>query len=206
MDAATARASLSALLVDGTALFFALRSLAPGSSLDYFRLDQFLKASIPGLSSWATALFFTSWDRGNDGQRKFLEFIESRFRWKVDRVPTHDAVVCPPIRSADGSDEVPAFIRFDSRISFSLGRLAEEYSHIVVLSDSFSLAAPMEETAKRGTQVALAFFGQLLDPRWGKLLRAADSSPVEFLDLDKGELFSGGPMQTRTSSGLSSLP
>jgi hypothetical protein len=201
----SSRAPIGALLVDGTALFLGARNLADGGSVDYLRLDQLLKSLVPGLQNWQPAIFFTSWDRGNDGQNKFLEFLESRIGWTVDRIVTHDTLVRPPARAAEEADEGQLFIKLDAQIAFSLGRLVEKCSHIVVLGDSFNLAAPMEETAKRGTHVSLAYFDRLLDPRWRRILRLP-KSPIDFFDLSHASLFNGGAARPRTKSGLSSLP
>lgn len=198
----------TALLVDGTALFLSSRTLEREKNLDYLSLDQRLKIAAR-VKSFDLALFFTSFDPNNDGQRKFLGFVNDRLGWTVDAVHTNEAVLRPPASTSIDSVEVRPFVRFDARIAFCLGRLAGQYEHVIVISDSYSLAAPILETVDRQTKVTLAFFGQLLDPRWGKVIHKVSPSVV-WIDLDKdlADLF-GGDRSHATEiafSGLRRLP
>ena len=198
----------TALLGDGTALFLASRTLERDKNLDYVALDQRLKM-VARVKSFDLALFFTSFDPNNDGQRKFLGFVNDRLGWTVDAVHTNEALLRPVATGDSDTGEFRPFVRFDARIAFCLGRLAGQYDHVIVISDSYGLSAPILETVERQTKVTLAFFGQLLDPRWGKIIHKV-SPPVAWLDFDKDllELFGGDRAQAAdlAISGLRRLP
>lgn len=198
----------TALLADLTALFLASRTLEREKNLDYLRLDQCLKNEAR-VKSFDFALVFTSFDPNNEGQRKFLDFVGDRLGWTVDRVHTNDAILRPPTSTSLDVAEARPFVRFDARIAFCLGRLAGQFEHVIVVSDSYALAAPILETVERGTKVTLAFFGQLLDTRYGKLIHKVAPS-IAWLDLDKhlAELFGGDryPSTEFPVSGLRRLP
>src|SRR5262245_24206732 len=106
-----------ALLVDGTALFLATRTLEREKNLDYLALDQRVRMAAK-VKSFDLALFFTSFDPNNDGQRKFLAFVNDRLGWNVDSVHTNEAVLRPPPSVSGDVVEPRPFVRFDARIAF----------------------------------------------------------------------------------------
>jgi len=207
----------NALLSDGSALYYTSRLVGDNRPLNYRRLDERIKQDI-GLESIDFARFYTAFDPANEGQGKFLSFIEHEMRWELEAVPVGEAIVTPATFTTYQSNEPRAYIRFDASISFGLGRLASVYSKVVVISDSYALARPILQTIARGTSVTLVFFRQCLDPRWNKLLREIASAnkrmprvsdKVDFLDLDKSvdELFGLGTRPVDTPvAGSSRMP
>ncbi len=191
----------TSLLVDGSALFLSSRAIETEHPLDYRRLAQKLMEKLK-VESFRPAIFFTSFDSGNEGQLKFLNFIRDMMAWQVEAVPFSEAALMPQSER----DASRPYVRFDSRIAFSLGRLAGR-SNVVVVSDAYSLASPILETARRGSNIALAFFSRALDPRWLKHLRDARSG-IQFIDLDLwlDELFGGNRSETSSGSAFSLLP
>lgn len=180
--------SRTALLVDGTALYF--RSKEERSErLDYEALNDRLLASAQ-VSAFDPALFFTTYDPSNEGQNKFLSFVRARLGWTTETRPVWEADPLP--RDAPRSDKSNAFVRFDAPIAFALGRLCDRRDRIIVLSDSYGLCAPMLAAAEYDAEIVLAFFGRQVDPRWHSAL--AKGSRVQLLDLDAydDELFGSG--------------
>ena len=183
-DARSGAASVPAILVDGSSLFFAARALFPDRNLNYHALNELIHARVGSDGLAKPALLFSSIDPGNDKQQKFVEFIEHQLHWDVQRIQPHDATICNPLLT----DSVFRSIRFDAWIAYALGRLAgrDEGQKVVVVSDSWSLAGPVQECAARNTSVTVCFFGSVIDTRWHKVFRdcAQDGVPVDFLDLD----------------------
>ena len=178
----------------------------------YFSFEEILRDElerVAGVSSsegFSPAIFFTSTDPGNEGQVKFNEFIEGRIGWRVVELPPSQSDVCNPAMS----DERFRLIRFDALISYTLGGLLasnKHIKHVMVVSDSWPLHAPVNDCIDRGVPVTMAFFGQVVDPRWHNLFRS-EREHLNFLDLDdcQDTLFqrSGPPRQTPKSkiSGL----
>lgn len=206
-----------AVLIDGSAVFFGVRSLFPEQTLDYRALIAVLCDRVPGLHSprapdcpdwW---VMWTSASTDNAGQQKFLEFAERDLGFTVRRVSPIDSYVVEPTLLGSGVDQRTAnrLIRFDSSIAFALGRIAETH-RVVVVSDSFSLAEPLLRLATlpsspRLEPPILAFFGRALDTRWPRAIRG--SKVINFLDLDEYErdLF-GGKEVTRHSRDDDKLP
>jgi hypothetical protein len=173
----------TALLADGSALFFTTRALGGDKPLDYRRLEERLKEEYR-LKSFDVTLFFTAYNLANESQQKFLAFIRDTMRWTLDAVPWFEAVVPPSTYTTLEGNEPRPFIRFDARIAFSLGRLAGVYDQVVLVSDSYPLAWPMVQAIKKGTAVNLAFFAQSLDPRWIRYFRGP-SPEIKLFDLDR---------------------
>lgn len=176
-----------ALLIDGSALFLKTRArLAQrhqSARLDYTKLDQLMRRQA-GLAAegenFDPAIFFTTVDRSNDGQVKFLKVIE-QLGWDVEALPLWEADPFP--RDAVFAEGRNEFIRFDSSIAFALGYLSELKGRIVVVSDSYGLAKPLQAAASYGeARIVLAFYRQELDPRWSAFLNA--NPDVEFWDLE----------------------
>lgn len=182
-----------ALLVDGTALFFGQRAVSPDKSLDYAQLEKLLTKRIGYGTPPKTAIFFTAADDSNEKQKKFHEMLVAKLGWQLKHVPVHEATVVNPLLSEGG----PKYIRFDSMISYSMGRLAagqRPVSRIAVVSDSWPLFGPATDCALRGVGVTMVFFGETIDIRWNKVFRKtlAEGEPLDFLDLEAfhDELFS----------------
>src|SRR5437868_1662257 len=94
MPAANDSARSCALLVDGTALFLASRLLKGDRNLDYVRLADCLKRA-GRVQAFDLAIMFTSFDRNNEGQTKFLDFVDNRLHWSIDAVPMSEAALRP---------------------------------------------------------------------------------------------------------------
>jgi hypothetical protein len=175
-------ATAAALLIDGTAVYFRSREGRSEQRLDYEGLNRVLLAEA-GISSFDPALFFTTYDAQNEGQAKFLTFIQTRLGWEPDPRPVWDADPLPE-RARWERTERNEFIRFDTSIAYALGRLLERRSKIVIVTDSFALEHPMSIAAERGqTNIVLAFFGRQLDPRWLPIVRGGNSK-IGFINLD----------------------
>ena len=198
----------TALLVDGTAQYLAAKIASPKGRFKYDAMLDILRAARK-VSRFDLAIHFTSFHPSNDGQTSFLKYIGE---WvMVDAVPVSEAVLATmtPMGSIGDSADAsthPAYIRFDARIAFCLGRLAGQYDFVIV-SDSYALSAPALEAKNRGSEVLLAFFGQSLDPRWQRQFR---DGQLTFLDFDEGQyqthLFGLDSRAPQSKSGLSKLP
>ena len=176
----------AAVLMDGTALYFRGREgrSEPTDRLDYEALQRELLTRV-GASSFDPALFFTTYDPQNEGQGKFLTFLQNRLHWQVEKRPVWDADPLPKDAPWERSERRNEFIRFDAPISFALGRLLGRRNFVVVVTDSFALEQPMLAAADYGdTEIVLAFFGHQVDPRWLPTVKA-ENSPVPFWDLDE---------------------
>lgn len=198
----------SIVLIDGSALFLAVKAIGEGRSLDYRALIELLCKAIPSVSApsgngdddlthW---VMWTSWSPENSGQTRFLEFAERDLLWAVRRFNPSDSFLVDPA-SASGPSADPKLVsrltRFDSAIAFAMGRIAED-RRIVLVSDSFPLAEPLRRAwqlrrTPGDTGNSLAFFGRALDPRWQRVLRGESLHHIKFVDLDEHEadLFGG---------------
>ena len=179
----------SAVLIVGSAVFFAVRTLFENAQLRYPALIDLLVEQVEGLqrpssshgSSW---VMWTSASPQNQGQAKFLEYAENALRWEVRRFSPVDSYMVEPASTLGLSDSRSAtrLVRFDAGIAFALGRLAD-WDHVVVVTDSFGLADPMMRVSRVGNRPVLAFFGRVLDTRWQRVLNKQDAAPV-WIDLD----------------------
>jgi len=200
------RSSHLALLIDGTALFLALKYLGE-ASLNYIALLELIREECEACD-WPPkpAYFFTSADPLNTGQSKFHSFLEDRAGIQVvECAPKDSNTINQLLQPGDATN----WTRFDALISYSIGALvgSRGAGQIVVVSDSWPLSSPIMDAAeKEGVSVKLAFFGRAVDARYHRLVR--DNS-VEFLDLDDhtDKLFQRGhlPNARRTGSGLKDL-
>ena len=77
----------SALLIDGSALFFGQREASPDKNLDYNALVDAMRRH--GNSRWPAkpAYFFTAADEANEKQAKFHQMIQKEFGWVVRQMP-----------------------------------------------------------------------------------------------------------------------
>ena len=198
---------LSTVLIDGSALFLAVRSLYEGRQLDYRALIEVLVAKVqglerPGSNSPTRWVMWTSASPQNQGQTKFLDFAEHDLKWEIRRFDPVSSYMVDPALSLGltGDTRVASrLVRFDASIAFALGRLAER-SRAIVVSDSFALADPMLLT-HRITQTdtrppVLAFFARALDTRWQGVLRR-EAAKIALIDLDEEEqgLFGQAPVR-----------
>jgi hypothetical protein len=201
MRAGTIRA---AALLDGTALYFRGREGRGDARLDYEALNDELTAKAG--ANFDPALFFTTYDAHNEGQQKFLTFLQ-RLRWQVETLPIWDADPLPKDAPWERSDRRSEFIRFDSSIAFALGRLVGRRDKIVIVSDSFALAQPMLAAAEYDeAEIILAFFERQLDPRWLPILKGANCN-ITFWDLDEesAAIFGREYTNKRSATGLARL-
>lgn len=177
-------AGTTALLVDGSALYFGQRAVSPDRNMDYGLLLDALKHQKKHPGPFRPAFYFTASDQQNEKQAKFHEHIED-LGLKIVEVPPHDAVVNNPLLSEPGAGRIT---RFDALLGFSLGRLsaATQGLEAFVVTDSFPVALPVREAVERGVSVTVAFFGSFIDTRWHRLFREAEANgkPLRFFDLD----------------------
>ncbi len=181
-----------AILMDLSAIFFAIRDLYPEQQLNYASLADAIANAVgngpPGRQVDRVA--WTSYSETNQGQARFLAHLESS--WAIRRFAPSDSFVVEPgaMNLAPGDRAAQRLIRFDASIAFAMGALSKTHE-IVLVSDSFALAEPLIRAAKTRSKYAkshLAFFGRSLDGRWGKVLRdSAASFPLILIDLDDRE-------------------
>ena len=196
-----------AVLIDGSAIFTTLQSVAPPSvvsdlrpSFNYLGLIDLLvtefdgqlhRPGSPGNSVWT---MWTSADVRNQGQQKFLEFAEKRLHWEVrTNLPSQSFMVEPQALFGVGHTEAARsgrLLRFDASIAFAMGRLAETH-RLIVVSDSFALSSSVvlvnEHWGK--DSCALVFSGMALDQRWHPLLRSSRGPRFIDLDLHQQQIF-----------------
>src|SRR5256714_6023659 len=174
----------TALLVDGSALYFGQRAVSPDRNMDYGVLLDALKHRKKRPGDWHPALYFTASDQQNEKQAKFHEHLQD-LRLKIVEVPPHDAVVNNPLLSEASTGRLT---RFDALLCFSLGRLsaATQDLETFIVTDSFPVALPVREAVERGVSITVAFFGSFIDTRWHRLFREAEAKhrPLYFFDLD----------------------
>lgn len=209
------------VLIDGSALFLCVRALGEGRPLDYRAFVRLLCASIDGLeppsgreddeTKW---VMWTSATADNAGQNRFLEFAEKELLWAVRRVAPADSFMVDPATALGLTQDSRAssrLVRFDAAIAFAIGRMAESH-RLVVVSDSFPLADPMQRAARlRGGKTdpnVLAFFGRAIDNRWQRLIRESGTHASKFVDLDdfEGQLFGAGKEVGRVHTEEDNLP
>ncbi len=197
-----------AVLIDGSALFLAARSIQEDRSLDYRALVQILLECVQSLepprpdrggSPW---VMWTSASPQNPGQTKFLHFAERELNWEVRSFAPADSFMVEPSTilgiSADPRS-AGRLVRFDASIAFAAGRLADRH-RLIIVSDSFALSDTLARTVSIAgplNRPILAFFGSALDARWQRLLRRKQE-PLEFIDLDlyENRLFGSAPTST----------
>lgn len=187
-----------AVLVDGSALYFASRSFGQGKSIDYRALVDLLCRLVPGLvpahrDSTDRWVMWTAAAQDNPGQNRFLEFAQKDLGWSVRKYAPPDSFMVEPLfvlGSASGADSKLAtrLIRFDASIAFAMGRLAETH-RFVVISDSFAISDSLIRAAKAANRPAsdcyMCYFGRALDPRWQRHLRSDAEYVPTFIDLDE---------------------
>lgn len=200
----------SVVLIDGSALFLAARSLYEGRQLDYRALVSLLATEVsvePPVPTdrYCRWVMWTSASPQNQSQNRFLDFVENELRWEVRRVSPADSYMVEPAALLGLSSEGRAnrLVRFDASIAFAVGRLVDRH-RIVVITDSFALADPLVRSALVANddpagRPVLAFFGRALDSRWQRVLRTEGPSAPVLVDLDDFEmqLFGGQLAATR---------
>ena len=166
---------LGAVLMDGSALFFAARDLYPGIPLNYEELTNCLREAAwspefgcanqstgpcgifppaiqpaaldyPPRTSW---IMWAATSPKNEGQGRFLKHVHG-LGWDIRSFSPADSFMVDPVTTlslAAGSRIGERMTRFDASIAYMIGRLAET-CQIVLLSDSFALAEPLVRAAK----------------------------------------------------------
>jgi hypothetical protein len=177
--------SNTALLVDGSALFFGQREASPDKNLDYVELLGAMKRHSSGGWPAKPAYFFTAADEANEKQAKFHQIIQKDLGWVVRQMPPHEAGIINSLLTDDKSRS--RIIRFDALIAYSLGRIAghPNVSRVFIISDSWPLASCVKDCVARGTPVTMCFFGDFIDTRWHKLFREYEAANLDFLDLER---------------------
>lgn len=149
------RLAPTAVLVDGSALYFASRALFPDASIDYGAFVDLLVERFGASKDWTgdaplslpTAgsrwIFWTAFSSRNDGQARFLEMLENRFGFEVRRFAPSDSRIVEGL----GDTATDRLTRFDASIGYMIGRMAEEY-RVVVVSDAFALAEPLVRASR----------------------------------------------------------
>lgn len=158
---------------DLTALFSARKRCR--KQINYETLDHVLKVS-QGLKpedSFDLNSFYTVFSPMNEEQVSFVKTIQG-LGWNVTTSHPRE------VRRGNPTDH-----RFNADIGYDIGLGIEEFNKIVIVSDSFELARPLErlQDDDNGCQVHLAFFSEALDPRWWPILRNTESR-IKFTDLD----------------------
>lgn len=166
------------LLVDGTRLFFAARAVSPQKTLNYEDLDEVLLDFFKANYHWDEAILYSTFDPKNEKQVRFLDFIENKIQWKVQRA--HVADVDP--MGLEDSGDVKSRLRFDAHISQKLGRLGqsvrgEEIVNVCIVSDSYPLL-PISRGVEE-LDIKFAFFSRVADKRWKRQMRE-----IDYLDLE----------------------
>jgi hypothetical protein len=174
-----------ALLTDGTALFFAARYVSPDKGIDYQALWNLLAANRQIPSPFAPAVFFTASDPANEKQVRFHEMIGS-IGWKLAETPPHEATINNPLL---GDAKESRLVRFDALIAYTLAHLqatTPDQMEVIIITDSYPVAAPVRDAVARGARITIAFFGSLIDTRWHRLFREEDGRDprLRFLDLE----------------------
>ncbi len=172
----------AAVLADLSRMYFFIRSLGMNQSLDYERLLELLRDAVE--QTLEPRYAWTAWDRSNDGQSSFIGYVQKHLGFEVEAVEPREALaeLAADTRSPK-ADMLRELVRFDTRIAYAIARLAEDRT-IVVLSDSYSLAAPMLDACRRGWDVKLAWWGEGLDHRWNAHVYNGDDDPmIDFIDL-----------------------
>lgn len=220
----TVQESRFAILMDGGAVYFAVRDLYEGLQLEYPELARILCRKYPTElrppdprtranpdQLWA---MWTSFHSQNIGQARFLDYAEQTLGWNVRRFAPSDSYTIDPqttlglSKSSDGGSSrvVNRLIRFDASIAYTIGRIAKTHK-IVLISDSYSLAEPLVRAAGlRSGKNCVVFFGRLLDPRWLGLRKSA-SDFLDFIDLDEESeaLFGARPVAS-SATWMDSFP
>lgn len=171
---------MSTLIVDGSALFFAIRELFGDEQLDYDSMVNHIIREIGTDEQFDSKLFYTPCSPSNVGQARFLDHLIKK-GWTVRAYPASQVGLIDQ-RTMSLVPDGPVkdrLMRFDAQIAYVLGDLAGQGESMVVVSDSFNLAEPMvrakrlaeEVNRESGTAVPMwvAFFSGLMDPRWRKI-------------------------------------
>jgi hypothetical protein len=158
-----------ALIVDGSALFFAIRDLFTDAQLDYEKLVAHVEKAVG--EKMELKVFYTAHSPSNSGQARFLSYLEET-GWTVRKqhvanVGLVDQRTMALISSGPIRDRLT---RFDAQLAYMVGDLASQDYGIVAITDSFSLAEPLFRTQRvSGLTSYIAFFDTLLDPRWASI-------------------------------------
>lgn len=166
---------VGAVLMDGSALFFAARDLYPGTPLNYEELTTSIREiawssefgckdqstgpcgifppavqagpfDYPPRTSW---MMWSAISAKNEGQARFLKYVDG-LGWDIRSFAPADSFMVDPVTTlslAAGTRIGERMTRFDASIAYMIGRLADQ-CQIVLLSDSFALAEPLVRASK----------------------------------------------------------
>lgn len=168
------------LIVDGSALYFAIRELFGDEQLDYDKMVEFFSAYAPvGATPQKVRakLFYTSSSPSNIGQNRFLDKLKNG-GWTIRSYPVSqvglvDQRTMSMVQNGPVKDRL---MRFDAQIAYVIGDLASQGESLIVVSDSFNLAEPLSRAKRLADEVeggsdhtmSIAFFSGLIDSRWQK--------------------------------------
>lgn len=171
----TPNQQVGAVLMDGSALFFAARDLYPGMPLGYDELTKSIReiawskefgcqsSSTGPCGIWAPSIEplpleyppRTSWmmwsaiSPKNEGQSRFLKHVHG-LGWDIRAFSPSDSFMVDPVTTlsmAAGTRIGERMTRFDASIAYMIGRFAD-HCQIVLISDSFALAEPLVRAAR----------------------------------------------------------
>ena len=157
----------AAVIGDLTSLYFAARS---NGGIDYVQLDSYLK-DCARVKSWDFNMWYTLFDPKNREQKKFIKFLRDELNWNIHTGLVQDLVV----------GESSTKYNFDAPICFTLGRVSHKVDKLIVVSGSYHIAESLLELNERGKRVSVAFYNDLMDPRWVR--RLFYNERAEFIDL-----------------------
>jgi hypothetical protein len=164
-----------AVFMDGSSIFFAVRDLYPGSTLQYDELIRLIcrevrtaefgphqgtkgptgifppspnpfSADYPPQTPW---IMWTSASSRNEGQARFLKHMHE-IGWDVRSFSPGDSLLIDAgtaMSLSEGTRLGERMTRFDASIAYMIGRVAER-CQVVVISDSFTLAEPLVRAAR----------------------------------------------------------
>jgi hypothetical protein len=178
------------LLVDGTSLYYAQRRVND-KKMNYAALARILSDTVNSVKAPSPAYYYTTHVKTNDAQMHFIKNLRTNMRWDAQLDNEYNASI-PNQKFTRYSN----IIRFDAMISFRICEHMYERpnAHLVIVSDAWPLAGPVQECLKTGTRVTLAFFGTCLDDRWRAITDEYSTTRLKFLNLDhlSDKLFSTG--------------
>jgi hypothetical protein len=144
---------------------------------NYIALVDALRDEFPG-EEFKPKFAFVAVSFDNEGQKKFLAFLQHPLGFLVDATDYRDAFILP--------DRSSPYQRLSTRITYVAGMLAQKKPHIVVVTDAFDVYYPLLDLVQtRGCRVTLAFFRSALEHRWQRVGLFNADCAIKFLDLDR---------------------
>ena len=164
-----------AIFGDLTALYNVRASMH--KNINYNLLDKALKDEY-GVANFSCAKWYTLFHPDNVKQGQFVKTLES-LKWEVQTKRPSEIR-----RSIDPECNPHKDYRFDSEIAYDIGESTadDQYSDIVIVSDSFELLKPLKRATKYIDSISVAFFADAMERRWWREL---NDSGINFLDLSE---------------------